>query len=64
MKRNANRLNWTPSFNQRLVLARAEAYEVSTTLPRNQQGSARARFWVHWIQRNAFEHQANAGSKL
>lgn len=53
MKHHANRPDWQPSFRQRLVLARAEAYEVSTAYPKRKQSKARARFWVHWIKSNA-----------
>lgn len=53
--------HWTPSFNQRLVLARAEAYEVSGRLPNAKRGNVRAKFWIHWIKRNALDLPTRAG---
>lgn len=63
MSRKPTPKGWKASFNQRLVLARAEAYEVSGTLPRPQRGTVRAKFWIHWINRNALGHQAGTGGK-
>ena len=55
--------NWKPSFCQRLVLARAESYEVSAQLPSTKRGNVRAKFWIHWITNNALETRNSSGGE-